>query len=966
VNALASVALHQIDIAPRPPEIATATEDDARPPSFPALVSAHGALAGASQDSLLMSLWLREPGETAFRFLLGGRPELPSVRQASAGPTEAIPYPPGCRGHEVTDDWLGGLREMFPSWSLCLGEPDVLWSASAARQERHRLFSQYVTQLSGPFAWLVLASPVDADGIEMELQKLENELALLRSKTTLESDRLTLARNEARFEELSRGRAHGLWQVRILVGAAEERAARRAALLLCSSNAGMGLPYVLVPGTEVDGLDRQLEEDTSRRAATSPFLASTEYLSNLAGPPSVEMPGIRLQYTNPFDVTPEPTGGDTIPLGAVLDQSSEPAQTVSVTQSTLNRHTFVTGATGSGKSQTTRWLLEQLARAEKPVPWLVLEPAKAEYARMAGRLKDMVQVTRIRPGAPDVPPACLNPLEPALGFPLQSHVDLVRALFMAAFEASEPFPQVLSVALTRCYEEAGWDLVTGEPRPAQNPRQTADEQPRDATPSYPSLGDLQRSARAVVEGIGYGREVMANVRGFVDVRIGSLCTGTPGRFFQGGHPLDIERLLLQNVVVELEGVTDDQDKAFLIGAFIIRIVEHLRVRYGDTGTDELKHVLIVEEAHRLLKKVEGGPAAAAVELFASMLAEIRAYGEGIMVVEQIPAKVSVDVIKNTALKIMHRLPANDDRDAVGGTMNLTEEQSQFVVSLPPGVAAVSADGMDHPVLAVITPGNSRESSDGVSDAAPLLGSRSPLCDAACRTTPCTLRQISDAAHVAAEPGTLLWIEGTVMSYLYGVRPPAATPATYRRLGELDYRPRRCALSHAVDRAVGARSAHLRRYFAVADFKLAVMKQLESQIAAGDPVPVEEHTRWQVGPYRFRDVETVIENRRKQKRPVEPVKRAAWRARGLSVADDDTLDQIEARLHAQTRGRDGGGILGDTSQTGLLEAVANATGGRSASSVRLAFATALLPGPSARALARDTCQRLGLEKSQDGD
>jgi uncharacterized protein len=897
--------------------------------------------------------------------MLGGRPELPSVRQASDGLTEAIPYPPGCRGHEVGDDWLGGLGEMFPSWSLCLGEPDVLWSASAGRQESHRLFSQYVTHLSGAFAWLVLAAPVDADGIELELQKLENELAMLRSKTTLESDRLTVARIEARFEEVSRGRVHGLWGVRILVGAPDERAARQAAQLLCSSNAGMGLPYVLVPGAEVGGLDRQLQDDASSRAATSPFLASTEYLSNLAGPPSVEMPGIRLHNTNPFDVTPEPNGAGAIPIGATLDQSSEAAETFSVTRSTLNRHTFVTGATGSGKSQTTRWLLEQLARAEEPIPWLVLEPAKAEYVRMAGRLQGVAPVTRIRPGAPDVPPPCLNPLEPAPGFPLQSHLDLVRALFMAAFTADEPFPQVLAVALARCYEEAGWDLVTGEPHPAQKPRQTAEEKPQEATPSYPTLSDLQRSASAVVEGIGYGAKMMADVRGFVDVRIGSLCTGTPGRFFQGGHPLDVESLLRQNVVVELEGVTDDQDKAFLIGAFIVRIVEHLRVRHGDTGADALKHVLVVEEAHRLLKNVEEGPAAAAVELFASMLAEIRAYGEGILVVEQIPAKVSVDVIKNTALKIVHRLPASDDRDAVGGTMNLTEEQSQFVVSLSPGVAAISADGMDHPVLARMTAGDGRESPEGVNDTAPLLGSRSPLCDAACSTTPCTLREISEATHLAAEPNVLLWIEGTVISFLCGLRPPAAAPATYERLRERDPRLRRCALSHGVDKAVGARSAHLRRHFDVADFKQILIDHLESQIPTGEPPPIEGYARWLVGPHRFGDVRQTIKNRRKQNRPLEPDKRARWRARGLAVTDDQTLEEIELQLRALARGQDGGGILGDTSQTGLLDAVAVAAGGRSADSVRMAFATAV-PGPGAKVLGGEACLRLGLEGPKDGD
>ncbi len=144
---------------------------------------------------------------------------------------------------------------------------------------------------------------------------------------------------------------------------------------------------------------------------------------------------------------------------------------------------------------------------------------------------------------------------------------------------------------------------------------------------YPTIGQLQRTAAEIVEHIGYGKEVTADVRGFVDVRMGSLREGTPGRFFEGGHPLDIAALLERNVVLELEDITNDQDKAFLIGAVLIRIVEHLRVKAA-SGTIErgLAHVTVVEEAHRLLKNVENGPAAAAVELFASLLAEIRAYG----------------------------------------------------------------------------------------------------------------------------------------------------------------------------------------------------------------------------------------------------------------------------------------------------------------------------------------------------
>jgi uncharacterized protein len=229
-------------------------------------------------------------------------------------------------------------------------------------------------------------------------------------------------------------------------------------------------------------------------------------------------------------------------LGTVLDQNRVPAGEPAIPRASLNRHVFVCGATGAGKSQTVRSLLEAATRAG--IPWLVVEPAKAEYRLMAARLPG-TEVIRIRPGELGDPPAGINPLEPAPGpdgsrFGLQAHADLVRSLFLAAFEASEPFPQVLAAALTRCYENAGWDLVTGEPAAP------------GLQPGYPALEDLQATAMQVVDDIGYGREITDNVRGFVTVRISSLRQGTAGRLFQGSHPLDFTRLLERNVVFEIE------------------------------------------------------------------------------------------------------------------------------------------------------------------------------------------------------------------------------------------------------------------------------------------------------------------------------------------------------------------------------------------------------------------------------
>jgi DNA helicase HerA-like ATPase len=77
----------------------------------------------------------------------------------------------------------------------------------------------------------------------------------------------------------------------------------------------------------------------------------------------------------------------------VLDASRLQAGPLGVPLASLDRHVFVCGATGAGKSQTVRHLLESATGAG--IPWLVIEPAKAEYRLMAARLPH-VQVIVIR------------------------------------------------------------------------------------------------------------------------------------------------------------------------------------------------------------------------------------------------------------------------------------------------------------------------------------------------------------------------------------------------------------------------------------------------------------------------------------------------------------------------------------------------------------------------------------------
>nr|WTB12086.1 ATP-binding protein [Streptomyces antimycoticus] len=846
-----------------------------------------------------------------------------------------------------TTEITGRLRG-FPYWLRCTGFSDALWLGKDERSQSNRRgsFDDAVAYLPEPFAWLVVARPLPAQRLEDERSALATRIPGLRQRQNSASDQLALERDEARYRELTRALGTGLWDVHVLVGGQHPEDAHAAAALLCGASDLDDLPYLLVPTDTPAPLDEMLSSPSSGRpgAGSSPFSATAELVAALARPPARELPGIRALTLNRFDLTPEFPSHDGFLLGEVLDESLTPVGRLKVSRATLVRHAFVCGATGSGKSQTVRSLLSSLSTHEHPVPWFVVEPAKAEYARMAGRLsaaegrKEGQHVTVIRPGEVDVAPASLNPLEPEPGFPLQSHVDLVRALFLAAFEGHEPFPQVLARALTQCYAAAGWDLITGEPRPAHKPKFLLHEPDERRTVTFPTLGDLQATAQRVVETIGYGKEVTADVRGFVDVRIGSLREGTPGRFFEGGHPLDIAGLLRRNVVLELETITNDQDKAFLIGAVLIRLVEHLRV-HRVTGSIPLRHVLVVEEAHRLLKNVENGPAAAAVDLFASLLAEIRAYGEGVVIVEQIPSKILPDVIKNSALKVMHRLPAEDDRRVVGATMNLQPEQSEAVVALPPGRAAVAADGMDRPVLSAVRHGERDESAKEASSEPPLLSSRSPLCTGECSRSPCSLRTMNDAQHRATEPLTVLWAEATAAAQAMGMAAPRPAAALREGLTALPARDLCCTLIYATERAVAARATLMRDEVEPGDFAARLCAVLTAQVG-GEADLAGDARRYAYANYRFRDVLEVLHHAR-QADPEGPHSYPEhvddWAERGLLLTGATAAEhrrQIRElpgyapeKAHAR---------VGDVTRSGLRDAVTATTGGITDQHVRRAF------------------------------
>ena len=765
---------------------------------------------------------------------------------AGSRPVEELLFPWGARGEEIDSNMLADLDQLV--WAPCPGRQvrpggqtsagpsqpgSVQTDASQAAPGeagtwpagggQPTLFESALQTLMGrQFGWLIVADPTDL--LDAETAELRSQLNVLR-RYEEEHARFDADRAQWRLAELDAYREAGLWNVRVLVGAATEADLRLIAPLLAGSADLRAHPYRL---RCAEGAQEFADVLAAKHAdpvdgSQVPFAATAGVLAALTGLPRQEVPGVRVLQTGFFDVTSETAAGAGIELGRILDAADRPVGLLRVPLSTLNRHVLVTGATGAGKSLTVRHILGELTNAG--IGWLAIEPVKSEYAALAAGHSGAAPVTVISPADPQSLPLSLSPLAPEPGYPVQAHIDMVRALFLAAFDAREPFPQIISQALQRAYEECGWDPQTGAGRAgAAGP------------PAVPTLARLQAAALAVIGDVGYGPELQADVRGFVDVRLRSLRTGSAGRFFEGGHPADIGQLLSQNIVLALEDVANDEDKAFLIGTVLIRIVEHLRLRARAAGDESLRHVIVVEEAHRLLRAGREGASGHAVELFASMLAEIRAYGEGIIIAEQIPAKLVPDAVKNTALKIMHRLPAEDDRRLVGATMNLDERQSRQVVSMVPGEAAVFGDGMDRP-LRIRVPwsgvdagigdragiGDGTDVGDGAADgnaadgnAALLAGRRSAACGRSCTgERPCTLAEIRAADLLTAEPDDAwlrVWTEVYLLAFLTN-RPRPRVPIPLReRWASMEPRLRECLLATALDRSLRGREQALRAAF----------------------------------------------------------------------------------------------------------------------------------------------------------
>lgn len=428
-----------------------------------------------------------------------------------------------------------------------------------------------------------------------------------------------------------------------------------------SSNTGEALPVLF--GNSVSGNKVQL---ATRLTAKE--------LSLIFSLPRKEIPGIQLRKSTDFGLNPKRIiEKDAINLGEVLTQGADEGNIpLMLDKNMLSRHVFIAGVTGGGKTTTCHRLLK-----ESDLPFIVIEPAKTEYRPLLGEIDDLEIYTL---GNESVSPFRFNPFELLKGESLTSHVDMLKAAFTAAYPMEAAMPYLLEEAIYESYKEFGWNLNGWDDIQEAN-IYTPD--PWEENGRYwPTLNDMLRNMSKVVKAKGFDTRLESDYNASLVARFKNLTMGAKGKMLNCKVSTSIERLLDQRVILELDELKSSEDKCLMMGLVITRLSEAIKLRWQINP--EYKHITLIEEAHRLLEKpspTDGGAKAHAVTMFCDLLAEVRKYGESLIIVDQIPNKLAPDVLKNTNTKIVHKLFARDDREAIGDTIGLDDQQKEFLTQL---------------------------------------------------------------------------------------------------------------------------------------------------------------------------------------------------------------------------------------------------------------------------------------------
>lgn len=528
-------------------------------------------------------------------------------------------------------------------------------------------------------------------------------------------------------KRLETGKAIGMWKVGAYLLTGKESDAKGGSMQLRSILSGQESIFEPVRITDVSSVINptnsfgQLQAPVIRidNASTSqPFehplgdnykelktVLTTKELSYLINFPLRSVPGISVVDNVPDFSLNQPKCDDgeaTINFGSLLYGGSETKIEYRLPIHALAKHTLLSGINGTGKTNTVQAVLNALSQNDHHIPFLVIEPAKTEYVDWAIEYNKTHKDNPIKifiPGcktykdrktreAIDLPSLHLNPFEPVWLSEEQdpnilTHIDRLKSTFATAFPMYDILPVLMEDLIYMLYQSPSTNWIG-----------------KDADPVFgktyaPTLTGMAALVDGVIESHGYEKRVSDNMKACLNTRIASLRRGWKKEMLDTLHSTLWEELFGQPCVINLSYVGDDADKSFFM-SLILQFLYEYRTAQAECGqidfnSNECRHLTIIEEAHRVMQKCDKPeePQYKSAMMFSNMLSEIRAYGEGMFLVDQVPTRLIPDAIKNTNTKITHRLVSEDDCKAIAESMGITKEQRPIIPKLLVGQCLIS-------------------------------------------------------------------------------------------------------------------------------------------------------------------------------------------------------------------------------------------------------------------------------------
>lgn len=363
---------------------------------------------------------------------------------------------------------------------------------------------------------------------------------------------------------------------------------------------------------------------------------------------------------------------DAIQIGKVFHMRKTEKTPVKLDVNSLCSHTFITGSTGTGKSNMIYQILDKLVDEEKR--FLVIEPAKGEYKNVLGGHYD-AKVYGTNPRITEL--LKINPFSFPDSISVLEHIDRLTEIFNTCWPMYAAMPAVLKDAIEKAYKDKGWVFSNYS----------------YYSTDFPTFADLMKALPEVMENSLYSADTKSDYQGALITRVKSLTNGINGEIFCANDEISNRDLFDKNVIVDISRVGSTETKSLLMGILIMKLQEY-RLHTGKMNA-ALQHVTVLEEAHNLLRKTtlaqsqeSSNLQGKSVEMLTNAIAEMRTYGEGFIISDQAPDLLDDAVIRNTNTKLVFRLPDETDCERVGKSIALKPEQIRELAKLPAFVAAV--------------------------------------------------------------------------------------------------------------------------------------------------------------------------------------------------------------------------------------------------------------------------------------